>query len=175
MRKRKSEYRQDIVRKYREAGQRWPASARMIVKWAYDMGLWRPRPEDVLSQGAREFSEAMREDCFADPQGRQVRRLHAFREEGEQMSLWTDITDGAPTQLLRAFQQRRRQILGGCRRLKNDADSYNENRSAVDPIQLSFDFMEDLVELEQPVKYPGIPEIVANDPPVSSRRVDAAS
>ena len=47
-----------------------------------------------------------------------------------------------------AFQQRRQQILGDCRQLKIDVDSYNENRWPDEPIQMIFDFTLDLAELE---------------------------
>jgi len=49
-----------------------------------------------------------------------------------------------------AFAHRRQQIVGDCRQLKMDIDSYNENYRANDerPIQGVFDFTDDLVELE---------------------------
>ena len=45
-----------------------------------------------------------------------------------------------------SFQQRRQQILGDCKQLKNDADSYNENRQPSVKIQMIFDFTLDLAE-----------------------------
>lgn len=47
-----------------------------------------------------------------------------------------------------AFQQRRYQILGDCKQLKSDGDSYNENRKPSEPIQIVFDFTLDLEEIE---------------------------
>jgi hypothetical protein len=47
-----------------------------------------------------------------------------------------------------AFQQRRRAIVGDCKQLKNDADSYNENFNSGAAIQIIFDFTEDLEEAE---------------------------
>jgi len=47
-----------------------------------------------------------------------------------------------------AFQQRRQQIVGDCAQLKRDVDSYNDNRSKTEPIQMVFDFTQDLVEIE---------------------------
>jgi len=35
-----------------------------------------------------------------------------------------------------------------CLQLKNDVDSYNENRKPVSPMQMIFDFTDDLAELE---------------------------
>ena len=47
-----------------------------------------------------------------------------------------------------AFRQRRGQILGECRQLKSDVDSYNQNASPDSPIPMTFDFTDDLAELE---------------------------
>jgi len=45
-----------------------------------------------------------------------------------------------------AFRQRRIQIVGDCRQLKNDVDSYNESHEKVPPIPMLFDFTDDLEE-----------------------------
>jgi hypothetical protein len=47
-----------------------------------------------------------------------------------------------------AFQQRRQGIVGDCRQLKTDADSYSEAHPEQPPIQPVFDFTMDLAELE---------------------------
>ena len=53
----------------------------------------------------------------------------------------------------RAFQQRRRQIVGECRQLNVDVDSYNDGHPTEKPIQLLLDFTEDVIELAQPTDY----------------------
>ena len=47
-----------------------------------------------------------------------------------------------------ALQQRRQQIVGDCRQLKIDTDSYNENWNDAGAIQMSLDFTADVEELE---------------------------
>ena len=47
-----------------------------------------------------------------------------------------------------ALQQRRQQIVGDCRQLKNDCEFYNSNKNPGEPIQIVFDFTVDLEELE---------------------------
>jgi len=47
-----------------------------------------------------------------------------------------------------SFQQRRQQIVGDCRQLKIDVDSYNDRHANVEPIQMVFDFVRDLAEIE---------------------------
>lgn len=50
--------------------------------------------------------------------------------------------------MLLASQQRRQQILGDCKQLKSDTDSYNENRQPEIKMQMVFDFTLDLEESE---------------------------
>ena len=70
------------------------------------------------------------------------------RDEGEQGVLWDDIRTASHEHMKVAFQQSRQGIVGDCHRLKVDVDSYNDNRSPVEPIQLSLDFTYDVLEME---------------------------
>ena len=87
---------------------------------------------------------------MTDPQGRTVRAKDAARisQNGKQITLWADIRTANQGHMERAFGQRRRQILGDCRQLKADVDSYNDNRQPEEPLQVIFDFTLDLAELE---------------------------
>jgi hypothetical protein len=126
------------------------ATSREIAAWAMKTGKWAPQPGSMIERCAEELSRAMREEHILDPQGRSVRAKHAarIRENGKQFTLWADIRTATKEHMARAFQQRRRQILGDCRQLKSDVDSYNENRRPDEPIQVIFDFTLDLEELE---------------------------
>lgn len=141
---------QRIVEQYRDAGEEWPATARQIAGWAIREGLWKPQGSTLIARCAEELSRAMREEYILDPQGRMVRAKHAARikKDGEQLVLWADIRTANPRHMEIALQQRRQQIVGDCRQLKTDADSYNENANPGAPIQLIFDFTDDLAELE---------------------------
>jgi hypothetical protein len=88
----------------------------------------------------------MREEYIVDPQGRTIRAKHAARVE--QAVLWGDIRTAPRAHMEIAFKQRRQQIVGDCRQLKADVDSFNDNRSPTQPIQMSFDFTRDVLELE---------------------------
>jgi hypothetical protein len=48
----------------------------------------------------------------------------------------------------RSFQQRRQGIVGDCRQLKSDVDSYNHNHNTGEDIQLVLDFTADMEEYE---------------------------
>lgn len=140
----------DIANRYIGSGQPWPASARTIAAWAIRNGLWQPQPSDLVGQCADQLAVAMREEYILDPQGRKVRAKHAVREHGgpKNLTLWGDIRSAPRKHMLVAFQQRRQQIVGDCRQLKADVDSYNQNWAKSAPIQMVFDFRNDLEELE---------------------------
>jgi hypothetical protein len=141
---------QRIVTKYITTGERWPATTHEIAAWAIREGLWAPQRTKIIDICAEQLARAMREEYIVDPQGRTVRAKHAARtqREGEQLVLWADIRTAPREHMEIAFQQRRQQIVGDCRQLKLDVDSYNENINLGEPIQMVFDFTLDVVELE---------------------------
>lgn len=146
----KSERLQQIVQFYQEAGEKWPAKMRDVAQWAIRAGKWAPHPSAIVSQCAEELSRALRDEYVRDQQGRRVRTKHAatYIKGTEQFVLWDDLRTASPEHMKLAFQQRRQQILGDCKQLKNDVDSYNENRQPVLPVQVVFDFTYDLEESE---------------------------
>ena len=148
--KKHSEFMQDIVQSYRDDGQLWPATTKQIAAWAVRKGEWNPPRGTAITLCARELSRAMREETYRDPQGRVVRVKHAARitRGEEQLTLWDDIRTADRDHMQIAFQQRRNQIVGDCRQLKTDVDSYNDNTNSEGPIQMVFDFRDDLIELE---------------------------
>ena len=134
----------------------------MFASWAIAKGLWGAQRKSLISQCAKEFAQALRDEYLTDPQGRRVRKMHALRDIRElpsgkhvQTMLWVDIYDATPGQMQAAFQLRRMQVVGDCRQLKTDVDSYNDNNRHHDHIQMTFDFTDDLAELEQPAEYVG--------------------
>lgn len=141
---------QDIVQAYRDAGERWPATAKDIAAWAVATNRWRAQPSSIISQCADHIAKAMREEYITDPQGRRVRTKHVANVlvDGEQIPLWADIRSAPRSHMASAFQQRRHQIVGDCRQLKVDMDSYNQNANEGPAIQMIFDFTLDLEELE---------------------------
>jgi len=141
---------QEIVRKYQAANQPWPATTRDMAHWAINNHLWNPKPSAIVDQCADQLSRAMREEYITNSNGRRVRAKHAatVTKGGEQLVLWADIRTAAHPHMQMAFQQRRHQIVGDCRQLKTDVDSYNDTRLPGQPIQMIFDFTHDLEELD---------------------------
>lgn len=140
---------QKIVDAYLRDANPWPATTHEIASWAVRKRLWQPQASAVIDQCANQLSRAMREEHITDPQGRAIRAKHVARKvrNGQQVALWADIRTADRQHMEIAFQQRRQQIVGDCRQLKTDMDSYNENWSSGEPIQMSFDFTLDLEEL----------------------------
>jgi hypothetical protein len=151
----------EIVTAYRDAGQPWPAESKAIAIWAINTGLWKPHRGRMIAQCANDLTRAMREEYYTDPQGRHVRVKHAARyrpkEKGAkgspQKTLWDDIRTADYEHMTRAFALRRCQIVGECKQLKTDVDSYNDNNTDGKMIQTSLDFRDDVAEALQPTEY----------------------
>lgn len=141
---------QKIVEDYRASGELWPASSKTIAAWAISNGRWELHRSAALKKCAEDLASAMREEYHTDSKGRRVRLLHPaiIRRGGEQMVLWDDIRTAPREHMKLSFQQRRKAIVGDCRQLKVDCDSYNDAHAGAAPIQLIFDFTMDLAELE---------------------------
>ena len=151
----------EIVHAYRKAGQPWPATRNSMAIWAMRSGLWRHSMNDAVKFLARELGRALRDELFTDKQGRRVRLNHSYpfsrlQEDGTytQEWLWADYETIEPDMMHASVQNRRTKVTYECRQLKTDVDSYNDNKGT--EIELSFDFTEDLKELEQPPTYEGM-------------------
>ena len=117
-----------------------------MAEWAMNAGLYKPHPQAAVRQCAKEIARALREEYYTDEKNRRVRTKHAVR--WGQTVLWDDIRTAPREHMQIAFQQRRERIVDDCRQLKTDVDSYNDTHPDRVPIQLVFDFTEDLAELE---------------------------
>jgi len=125
-----------------------------VATWMLRTG-WQPRPADAAKSLKIELRAAMREQYIEDPQGRRVRQKHAQKvsvelKDGslEQRVLWHDIREASRPQMQAAFQQRRFGVVLDCHRLQVDVDSFNQNWNKSVPIQMEFDFRDDLADLE---------------------------
>jgi hypothetical protein len=139
-----------IVEDYRAAGQPWPASAEQMAEWAVAQERFQLTRGMAVSQCKEKIARAMRLEHTRDKKGRSIRKYYAarIREDGQLVMKWDDFNAARPFMEV-STANRRNQILGECRQLKTDVDSYNERRCPDEPIQISFDFTVDLEELEQ--------------------------
>jgi len=143
---------QRTIREYRKAGQPWPASAKDIAEWAINNGKWQMQTAAVVKRCAEDMAAAMREEYYTDPEGCRVRLYHPARikKQGELFTEWDDIRSASRSHMQLSFQQHRRKIAGECRQrqLKADIGSYNSTHSDEQPIQISFNFEMDILELK---------------------------
>lgn len=148
-----------IVDAWKANGGRWPAPVSAIVDFAISRKLYNAHAR-IRRMCANDLTDAMREEYLKDTRGRPVRKLHAARvpdldDEGKrtQRTFWADI-DTAPRDFMEiAFQQRREQVVGDCRQLSNDVEYYNSQHPGEEPIQMYFDFRDDVEEGNQPREY----------------------
>lgn len=118
-----------------------------IAAWAMEQGIWPPAsPSEAARERAACLERAMREDLVTDLQGRQVRAKHEVKlnEEGRPVDRWVDVRTASHRFMEISFQQRRHRILMECRRLKADLESFSQARAVESPIELSFDFSNEL-------------------------------
>src|SRR5262245_30139898 len=115
------EFMQNLVMKYRESGEPWPASRKTMARWMIRNNLWDRCAESAVEVCARDIARAMREEFHTDDQHRRVRTKHAAKfkrtyKDGsvEYETLWGDIRTEPRKFMERAFAQRRKQIVGDC-------------------------------------------------------------
>jgi hypothetical protein len=148
----------EIMRMYVANGGAVPINLDELATFAIENGHWdKGGIRNLrLKLCKRDFSQALREQYHTDPQGRHVRTFYAKMEyggEGRQQTFWSDMRTADAEFVLPAFMQRRTRIVGDCRQLKVDVDSYNDNNNHGGYYQLPLDFTEDVAEREQPTKY----------------------
>jgi hypothetical protein len=146
---------QRIIREYQQSDQKWPASTSDIARWAIRNNKYDLRAPTIERVIRRELAQAMREEYITDPKGRRVRAKHPAKvnRDGEQIMLWDDIRTATRSHMEMAFMNRRNHIVGECRQVKIDVDSYNDANPKERPIQMILDFTQDVAELEELVEY----------------------
>ena len=124
-------------------------SSRQVARWLVAKGGWKQHPLEAEKQCARDISRALGEEYEIDPQGRRVRTHHVaiVERDGEQIPLWAAMATATREHMALGFQQRRQRIVGDCKQVKIDVDSYNESFNASgEPIQIILDFTDDVTE-----------------------------
>ena len=130
--------------------QEGPARAADVAQWAIRTGRYDLETPTIEKVSARDLAQAMREEYITDAKGRRVRATHPAkaRRDGVPIVLWDDIRTAPRGHMEMAFQWRRNHIVGECRLVKADTDSYNESHPGEQPIQMVLDFTRDVEELQ---------------------------
>ncbi len=105
---------------------------------------------DPAAQLSEDMAKALREEHRTDARGRRYRVNHAARikKNGIQFTFWADMEMAPREHMLKAFQQRRQQVVGDCFSLRTDVDVYNDKHPDWEPIQLVLDFVDDVAEMQ---------------------------
>jgi hypothetical protein len=145
-----AELHQQILKAYEAKYNHVPASAHAVAEWAVANGyltLPQINPMDYL---AGQMARSFREEYATDAYGRRYRVNHAVQimKDGTQTALWGAMDFVDRSHMEKAFAQRREQIIGDCCQLKTDVDVYNSKNSTIPPIQIVFDFTDDIAERE---------------------------
>jgi hypothetical protein len=147
----KDEKLQSVFHQYLEAHGGVPHGTYEIVTWAVRHGLLDPPIVDPMAVLAEQMGSALRNEYGTDPKtGKRYRKNHAVRyhKRGVQLALWGEMETASPEHMRKAFQQRRKQIVGDCIQLKTDVDVYNGRNPIAEPLQVVFNFTDDIAEAE---------------------------
>lgn len=138
-----------IWKRYREEVSTSPVDLKGVAEWAIDNGLWRPRPVDLHASLAGDLADALREEKRVDAKGREYRANVPVRtkpKDGPPLFMWADIDDAPHNHVVKSVQQERRSIASDCYALAMKADHYNDAHPDREPIQVHFNFEEDVEE-----------------------------
>jgi len=125
-----------------------PATSREAAAWGVSNGMIDVPEVDPLDKLASDMSKALREEYAIDKEGRRFRVNHAVRvsKGGVQYTFWAIMKDAPREHMQKAFIQRREQIVGDCVQLNTDVEAYNGFNEDQQPLQMMFDFRDDIEE-----------------------------
>ena len=124
---------------------------RDIGSWARSKGLWAARPIDVDTSFARDMADVLRKQVRTDKDGRKYRAfIPASGKGGDGLPLfkWADIDVAPRSHVEKGIQGERRQIANDCFALAMKVDHYNATHSDEEPLQVPFNFEEDIEEMK---------------------------
>jgi hypothetical protein len=161
---------QSFIEEYRRDVKDGPLASRQIAAWLLREKKWAPTTDEAIDILTRHVSYAMRTQFTIDPDGRRVRRKHAVRYSERrpngtytQTTFWYDKDIAPPQFMLESFQQRRAGAADVCWQIKQDLDSYNKFDNKGAPLQISFDFRDDMEERELSARDPNPPSDTAEE------------
>lgn len=149
-----STYKENMLRiweQYQEAVSADPTDLRDMGAWARSKGLWAPRPVDIDASFARDMAEVLREQVRTDKDGRKYRAFIPAREKGKDglpLFKWADIDVAPRSHVEKGIQGERRQIANDCFALAMKVDHYNATHPGEEPLQVPFNFEEDIEEMK---------------------------
>jgi len=138
-----------MIHLYRERTGETAVDMRKVAEFAMGMGWSMPPPLSPLERLAKELSRAAREETRYDPTTRLPYRVnHAYPglRDGAQTTLWTDIDRAPRGPMHMSLQLRRNQMIDDGYHLSLDAEHWNSIHPEDAPIEIQFDFTQDIDE-----------------------------
>jgi hypothetical protein len=121
-----------------------PISPREMAEWAVSKKMYALPAFAAVRRCAEELAEAMRTHYLTDEHGHRVRVMHPATDG--QGTLWDDIRTATREHMEVSVAQRRDGIVADVKQLKTDVDFYNRLHRDEPPLQLSFNFTNDLAD-----------------------------
>jgi hypothetical protein len=128
-----------------------PTDLRDMGAWARKKGLWAPRPIDVDTSFARDMADVLRKQVRTDKDGRKYRAFIPASGKGRDglpLFKWADIDVAPRSHVEKGIQGERRQIANDCFALAMKVDHYNATHADEEPLQVPFNFEEDIEEMK---------------------------
>jgi hypothetical protein len=119
--------------------------------WARKKGLWAPRPIDIDTSFARDMADVLRKQVRTDKDGRKYRAFIPAPSKGRDglpLFKWADIDVAPRAHVEKCIQGERRQIANDCFALAMKVDHYNAAHPDDEPLQVPFNFEEDIEEMK---------------------------
>jgi hypothetical protein len=141
----------EIWKKYHEEVGNEPADLRELADWALSKKMWAPRPVDIAASFARDMADVLREQTRTDEQGRQYRAFIPAKtkdKDGVPLFKWADIDLAPRAHVEKGVQGERRSIVNDCFALAMKVDHYNATHPSEEPLQIIFNFEEDIEEMK---------------------------
>jgi hypothetical protein len=152
-----------IKDEFRKANGDAPASARTILDWAVEKGLYKVDMAKARQRAAEELADAMRAEMVLDSHGNEIHKNLAF--ETESGWLWDDRETIGRRNFELSIQANRRMSYATIRSSVLSVNDWNERHPDEPPVQYSLNFKADLaddgitppassIELEQLIEPP---------------------
>jgi hypothetical protein len=149
-----SKYDVDMLRiweQYQQEVSPDPTDLKEVGAWARKRGLWAPQPVDIDASFARDMAEILRKQTRVDKDGRKYRAYIPARVKGGNglpLFQWADIDVAPRSHVEKGVQGERRQIANDCFSLAMKIEHYNSAHPDEEPIQIPFNFEEDIEEMK---------------------------
>jgi hypothetical protein len=140
-----------LWQRYRDEVSPDPVDLREVAAWAIKNRFWAPQPADLNTSFARDLADVLREEVRTDAKGRRYRANIPVKERGKDgvpLFKWADIDDAPFVHVEKSVQQERRSIASDCYALAMKVEHYNDAHLGQEPIQVPFDFSEDIEEMK---------------------------